>query len=144
MGRLLLLPASPASIRFHLPAILTCLTNYVQECSEAFGSQSSSEHPTCTPPNLGRSCLRTGALSEAGLRVPQDVSVVGFDDIPLAEFLWPPLTTVQQDFHLIGRQLMDLLLRQIRDREVLADHRIVVPTRLIGRGSAAAPRALES
>ncbi|MFB9956530.1 substrate-binding domain-containing protein [Cellulomonas denverensis] len=81
------------------------------------------------------------ALSEAGLRVPRDVSVVGFDDIPLAEFLWPPLTTVQQDFHLIGRQLMDLLLRQIRDREVVADQRIIVPTRLVQRASTAPPRS---
>lgn len=79
------------------------------------------------------------ALYEQGLRVPQDVSVVGFDDIPLAGYLWPPLTTVQQDFHLIGRQLVDLLLRQIRDGVPLTDHRIVVPTRLVVRSSTAAP-----
>jgi DNA-binding LacI/PurR family transcriptional regulator len=81
------------------------------------------------------------ALYEAGRRVPEDISVVGFDDIPLADFLWPPLTTVQQDFHLIGHQLMDLLLRQIRHGTELTDHRIVVPTRLMVRASTAAPRA---
>jgi DNA-binding LacI/PurR family transcriptional regulator len=81
------------------------------------------------------------ALYEAGRRVPEDISVVGFDDIPLADFLWPPLTTVQQDFHLIGRQLMDLLLRQIRHGAELTDHRIVVPTRLMVRESTAPPRA---
>jgi DNA-binding LacI/PurR family transcriptional regulator len=79
------------------------------------------------------------ALYEHGRRVPGDISVVGFDDIPLTEFLWPPLTTVQQDFHLIGNQLVDLLLRQIRGRETLTDTRIVVPTRLVVRGSTAAP-----
>lgn len=79
------------------------------------------------------------ALHEHGRRVPEHISVVGFDDIPLAEFLWPPLTTVQQDFHLIGRQLVDLLLRQIRGRAELTDHRIVVPTRLVVRASTAAP-----
>jgi DNA-binding LacI/PurR family transcriptional regulator len=79
------------------------------------------------------------ALYEHGRRVPEDISVVGFDDIPLTEFLWPPLTTVQQDFHLIGHQLVDLLLRQIRGRETLTDTRIVVPTRLVVRGSTAAP-----
>lgn len=81
------------------------------------------------------------ALGEHGRRIPADVSVVGFDDIPLAEFLWPPLTTVQQDFHLIGSQLVDLLLRQIRGRAELTDTRIVVPTRLIVRESTAPPRA---
>jgi DNA-binding LacI/PurR family transcriptional regulator len=79
------------------------------------------------------------ALYEHGRRVPEDISVVGFDGIPLTEFLWPPLTTVQQDFHLIGQQLVDLLLRQIRGRETLTDTRIVVPTRLVVRDSTAAP-----
>jgi DNA-binding LacI/PurR family transcriptional regulator len=80
------------------------------------------------------------ALYESGRRVPDDLSVVGFDDIPLAEFLWPPLTTVQQDFHQIGSRLIDLLVRQIRDRETLTDSRIVVPTRLVVRASTGAPR----
>lgn len=79
------------------------------------------------------------ALHEQGRRIPDDVSVIGFDDIPLAEFLWPPLTTVQQDFHMIGNRLVELLLRQIRDRTTLADARIVVPTRLIARASTAPP-----
>lgn len=80
------------------------------------------------------------ALYEHGRRVPDDISVVGFDDIPLAEFLWPPLTTVQQDFHLIGERLMELLLRQIRERAPLEDSRVVVPTRLVVRASTSAPR----
>lgn len=79
------------------------------------------------------------ALNERGRRVPEDISVVGFDDIPLAEFLWPPLTTVQQDFHLMGIRLVELLLRQIRG-ETLTDSRVVVPTRLVVRGSTGAPR----
>ncbi len=79
------------------------------------------------------------ALYEHGRRVPEDISVVGFDDIPLAEFLWPPLTTVVQDFRLIGQQLMDLLLRQIREGSGLTDYRISVPTRLMVRASTAPP-----
>jgi DNA-binding LacI/PurR family transcriptional regulator len=54
------------------------------------------------------------ALHEAGRAVPRDVSVVGFDDILLAEYLWPPLTTVVQDFDEIGRRLVDRLLQQVR------------------------------
>jgi DNA-binding LacI/PurR family transcriptional regulator len=49
------------------------------------------------------------ALHEAGRRVPEDVSVVGFDDVPEAEFLIPPLTTVRQDFERIGRQAIAML-----------------------------------
>ena len=81
------------------------------------------------------------ALYEAGRRVPDDISVVGFDDILLSEFLWPPLTTVRQDFETIGEQLVDLLMRQLRDGEQLADRRIAVPTTLIVRASTAPPPA---
>jgi len=49
------------------------------------------------------------ALWEAGRRVPQDISVVGFDDIPEAAFLIPPLTTVRQDFEAVGRRAIDVL-----------------------------------
>jgi LacI family transcriptional regulator len=50
------------------------------------------------------------ALHEQGIRVPEDISVVGFDDIPEAEYLLPPLTTVRQDFDEVGRRSMALLL----------------------------------
>lgn len=51
------------------------------------------------------------ALHERGVRVPTDISVVGFDDIPEAEFMLPPLTTVRQDFDEVGRRGMATLLR---------------------------------
>lgn len=79
------------------------------------------------------------ALHEAGRSVPGDVSVVGFDGIELAAQLWPPLTTVEQDFGEIGRRLVNLLLRQIRDGEDLADTHSVVPVRLVERRSTAPP-----
>jgi LacI family transcriptional regulator len=50
------------------------------------------------------------ALQERGTRVPDDISVVGFDDIPEAGFLLPPLTTIRQDFDEVGRRSMALLL----------------------------------
>ncbi|MDQ1121060.1 MULTISPECIES: LacI family DNA-binding transcriptional regulator [Pseudoxanthomonas] len=50
------------------------------------------------------------ALAEAGLRVPQDVSLVGFDDLPLASYSQPPLTTVRQDLTLAARHMVDRLL----------------------------------
>jgi len=54
------------------------------------------------------------ALTEAGLRVPDDVSVVGFDDLPIAGFTSPPLTTVLQNTKRAGEILVDRLLKQIR------------------------------
>jgi DNA-binding LacI/PurR family transcriptional regulator len=51
------------------------------------------------------------ALNEAGRRVPEDVSIVGFDDIPAAAYLTPPLTTVQQDFEGDATHALDVLMR---------------------------------
>jgi DNA-binding LacI/PurR family transcriptional regulator len=59
------------------------------------------------------------ALSEAGRRVPEDLSVVGFDDIPESGFLIPPLTTVRQDFNAVGRLAIDTL--QVAMRPETAD-----------------------
>ncbi|MEU6409330.1 LacI family DNA-binding transcriptional regulator [Microbispora sp. NPDC046933] len=53
------------------------------------------------------------ALREAGRRVPGDVSVAGFDDIPQAAYFWPPLTTVRQNFADVGRQAFALLHERI-------------------------------
>ncbi|WP_350347765.1 LacI family DNA-binding transcriptional regulator [Agromyces sp. G08B096] len=50
------------------------------------------------------------AIRDAGLEIPRDVSIVGFDDIPEAAHFWPPLTTVRQDFAELGRRCVSLLL----------------------------------
>ena len=54
------------------------------------------------------------AMFEAGREVPRDVSIIGFDDVPFARYLTPPLTTVRQDFEEIGQRSVDLLLDAIR------------------------------
>lgn len=53
------------------------------------------------------------AFGEAGIRVPDDVTLVGFDDIPEAAYFSPPLTTVRQDFGEVGRRCIELVLMQI-------------------------------
>lgn len=79
------------------------------------------------------------ALHEHGRRVPEHVSVVGFDGIALSEFSSPPLTTVKQDFHRIGRELVRLVLDQMRSRGSRSQDRVMVPTELIVRGTTAPP-----
>jgi LacI family repressor for deo operon, udp, cdd, tsx, nupC, and nupG len=80
------------------------------------------------------------AVRDAGLRVPEDISVAGFDDIRFAAFVDPPLTTVRQPGLEIGRRAMALLVK-ILSGERVADRRMVLPTELIVRGSTAAPRS---
>ncbi|MCW3041382.1 MAG: LacI family transcriptional regulator, partial [Solirubrobacterales bacterium] len=78
------------------------------------------------------------AAREAGVRVPEDVSVVGFDDMPLAELLHPPLTTVAFDVALFGARSFQVLLQHIRG-EADAPRSTWLPTRLVVRGSTAPP-----
>lgn len=79
------------------------------------------------------------ALSERGRRVPADISVVGFDDVPEAAFLIPPLTTVRPDFGAVARESLALLLRQIESGETTQERRTIVPA-LVTRDSVAPPR----
>ena len=58
------------------------------------------------------------ALHEAGRSVPDEISVVGFDDSPESAFYWPPLTTVAQEFSLLGRHAVELTLRAPRRRDL--------------------------
>ncbi|MBO3738970.1 LacI family DNA-binding transcriptional regulator [Actinoplanes flavus] len=78
------------------------------------------------------------ALHERGRRVPHDVSIVGFDDVPEAAYFIPPLTTVRQAFGDVARAALSLLLGQMRDDAGTA-HQIVVPPQLIVRESVSRP-----
>jgi DNA-binding LacI/PurR family transcriptional regulator len=79
-------------------------------------------------------------LHENDREVPGDVSVVGFDDIPDAEFFTPPLTTVRQDFNEMGRHSLHLLLEQMEANE-RSDARVTVPASLVVRASGGPPRS---
>jgi DNA-binding LacI/PurR family transcriptional regulator len=78
------------------------------------------------------------AVEKAGLRVPADVSIVGFDDAPEAEFLSTALTTVRQDFAEVTRLAVHRLVRTIEGRPPAERHQLV-PARLVVRESAASP-----
>ncbi|MEW1844318.1 substrate-binding domain-containing protein [Nonomuraea angiospora] len=80
------------------------------------------------------------AFSEVGVKVPEQVSVVGFDDIPQSAYFTPPLTTVRQDFAEVGRLSINVLLKQVESAEPMGHARLVVAPRLISRDSTARPR----
>jgi DNA-binding LacI/PurR family transcriptional regulator len=72
------------------------------------------------------------ALHEAGMNIPGDVSIVGFDDIAAARLAEPPLTTISQDTRLAGEMLVETLIANIEGR---APESVLLPVRLSVRGS---------
>ncbi|EAP93524.1 MULTISPECIES: DNA-binding transcriptional regulator CytR [Vibrio] len=86
--------------------------------------------------------MAIGAIQEAkklGLRVPQDLSIVGFDDIQFAQYCDPPLTTISQPRYEIGRQAMLMMLDLLKGNDVQAGSRLL-EAKLVVRGSTAPPR----
>ncbi|TYS67106.1 LacI family transcriptional regulator [Sutcliffiella horikoshii] len=72
------------------------------------------------------------AIREFGLSVPDDISVIGYDDIEIAKHIAPPLTTVKQDMSQLGSTAADLLLDQINDKTKL-NKAVTIPVELIIR-----------
>jgi DNA-binding LacI/PurR family transcriptional regulator len=83
------------------------------------------------------------AFAERGRRVPEDVSVVGFDDMPEAAFFWPPLTTVRQDFGELGRRALHLLIDSLSGERDTGPAMPITPD-LVVRASAGRPPATRS
>ncbi len=89
--------------------------------------------------------LALGALAElrqAGLRVPDDIAVVGFDDIEESRFAVPPLTTVATDGALLARTAVQLLVERIADPTGQPPRQVTIPHQLVKRESTA-PMCLE-
>jgi len=84
------------------------------------------------------------ALHEAGLRVPRDVSVVGFDDVQSAAFQNPALTTVRQPLRTMGMLAGEAIVRQIgAPAETTSSRQVMVDPELIVRESTAPPPSLK-
>ncbi|WP_307859053.1 LacI family DNA-binding transcriptional regulator [Herbiconiux sp. SYSU D00978] len=99
------------------------------------------DDPSCTAVFCANDQMALGvyrALRERGRRVPEDVSIVGFDDIPDATAFDPPLTTVHQDFAEVGRRCVEQALEQVRGGASRPGSTLV-PTHLVERASTAAP-----
>ena len=99
----------------------------------------SAERPTAIFAANDVSAIATiDVARELGLRVPEDLSVVGFDNIPEAALCEPALTTVEQPLHDMGRLAIDMVVSLIRSEPVEKTH-ITLPTRLVVRQSTREP-----
>lgn len=95
------------------------------------------ERPTaffCSADRIAVELMRV--LAGLGWRVPEDVSVIGFDDLPMARLSTPQLTTLAQDIDLKARMAVDMLVRHIRDRS-LPPERAALGVTLVERESVA-------
>jgi LacI family transcriptional regulator len=96
-------------------------------------------NPAPTAIVTGGDEIAAGAIQTAfsmGLRLPDDLSIVGFDDSPLARQLWPPLTTIRQPIHDIAATALHILVEGlIIDKEL--ERHVVIPTELVVRQSTA-------
>jgi DNA-binding LacI/PurR family transcriptional regulator len=84
----------------------------------------------CASDNIAMGAIK--ALQEKGVRVPTDVSVVGFDDIPMAPYFSPPLTTIRQDIHQGGQLLVKKILALLNNENPASE---MLNTTLIVRES---------
>ena len=74
------------------------------------------------------------AIQEKGYNIPNDISIVGFDDIPTAQYLSPSLTTVKVYTDFMGETALDVLMERIKDERLLSK-KVVLPVKLIIRDS---------
>jgi LacI family transcriptional regulator len=88
--------------------------------------------------------MRTAA--EFGLKIPHDLSVIGFDNVPESALTHPPLTTVAQPIQTLGYEAVRLLITLIEqpDKRLDPPTRVALPTELVVRGSTAPPRRVPS
>lgn len=87
----------------------------------------------CANDLIASACLK--ALKETGIRVPEDVSLVGFDNLPMCEMLDPPLTTMQVSKHQIGERAMEILAGRLANRISVPTLKLSVGAELIVRKS---------
>ena len=88
----------------------------------------------CNNDNMALGALH--AAIESGRKVPDDIKIVGFDDITITQICNPPLTTVRQDTDLFGKKSVEILLKTMKDdNKAIADEVAVIPVSLIERST---------
>lgn len=85
--------------------------------------------------------MAVGAVSafrDAGIRIPEDLAMVGFDDVPIAQYVRPPLSSVRVDLPGFGRRAVELIVEALKDPPDHMPRHEVVETELVIRGSSSA------
>lgn len=113
-----------------LPVHLTSDSSYAA-IQEFLGHNPSPDGIVAASDVIAMSALR--ALSDCGRRVPQDVGVIGYDDVLIAAHTSPPLTTIRQDVALGAKIIVDLLFNRMKGNDVKS---VSMPPKLVLRGSA--------
>jgi DNA-binding LacI/PurR family transcriptional regulator len=116
---------------------LVCFGNAKQQGGYECAARLLKANPSLTAFFVANNLMTLGALGaiqEAGLKIPADVSVVGFDDMPWAPLLQPPLTVVAQPTYELGQKAVELLLARIKQPDKPVTHVELNPT-LIPRAS---------
>jgi LacI family transcriptional regulator len=125
------------------PGLVPYCEAFTEEAGYRAAVRLLADHPRVTAVVAGNDLIALGcyaALAERGLRCPEDVSVVGFNDMPFVDKQRPPLTTVRIPHYDIGIESARLLLERIADPGAPAK-RVVLPVQLIPRDSVGPPAA---
>jgi LacI family transcriptional regulator len=95
-----------------------------------------SPHPTAVfAANDSMAIGAISALRECNIKVPGDIALVGFDDIPIAEFMMPPLSSVRVKISELGTLAVHRLVHAIREKNNHEKQKIIIPTSLVPRES---------
>lgn len=114
---------------------------FTDESGDEAMSELLSVTPRLTAVFVASDVVALGALSaihSAGLSVPGDIALVGFDDIPLAQYIDPPLTTVRLPAYGLGWGAGQMLVRLIEDRDDVTERQVLLETELVIRDSSGA------
>jgi LacI family transcriptional regulator len=123
-------------------SISICYGEYTAASGRQMAQEALARTPRPTALFAANNFIAVGALRAiraAGLRVPEDISVVAFDDFPDAILIEPFLTVVTQPAYDIGRQATALLINRLSGQAEAAPQEIILPTQLIVRRSSSAP-----
>ncbi len=121
-----------------LPARASAVGDWTSDSGYAFGRDVEVDFTAVFAANDQMALGLIHALDARGIRVPNDVSVVGFDDVPDARHFLPPLTTIRQDFRALGSLSVATLLAELEGDDV--PRRTLLEPELVVRASTAPPR----